>query len=56
MIIGCCAVTLKAQPGTRSHAMACVAGYNNRWLMRAILRLGLEGLFCASHLDPAMAC
>ena len=29
------------------HALRCAAGYNIRWLLRAITRLGLGGLFCA---------
>ncbi len=33
--------------GDALHALSCAAGYNIRWLMRAIARLGLRGLFCA---------
>ena len=29
------------------HALCCAAGYNIRWLLRAIVRLGLGALFCA---------
>jgi hypothetical protein len=29
------------------HALVCAAGYNIRWLLRAITRLGLAGPFCA---------
>ena len=29
------------------HALSCAAGYNIRWLLRAIARLGLGGLFYA---------
>ncbi len=36
---------LKGSIGDALHAMSCAAGYNIRWLMRAILRLGLRGLF-----------
>ena len=36
---------LKGSTGDALHAMACAAGYNIRWLMRAMLRLGLTGLF-----------
>ena len=36
---------LKGSTGDALHAMACAAGYNIRWLMRAMLRLGLKGLF-----------
>ena len=32
------------------HAMSCAAGYNIRWLLRAIVGLGLGGLFYASEL------
>lgn len=31
--------------GDALHAISCAAGYNIRWLMRAIMRLGLRGLF-----------
>ena len=33
--------------GDALHALSCAAGYNIRWLLRAIARLGLGGLFCA---------
>jgi transposase, IS5 family len=33
--------------GDALHALSCAAGYNIRWLLRAIARLGLQGLFCA---------
>ena len=36
--------------GDALHAIACAAGYNIRWLMRAMLRLGLKGLFAPSLL------
>ena len=36
---------LKGSVGDALHAMSCAAGYNIRWLMRAIMRLGLRGLF-----------
>ena len=36
--------------GDALHAIACAAGYNIRWLMRAMLRLGLKGLFAPSFL------
>jgi len=36
--------------GDALHAIACAAGYNIRWLMRAMLRLGLKGLFTPLHL------
>jgi IS5 family transposase len=36
---------LKGQTGDALHAVLCAAGYNMRWLLRAIVRLGLKGLF-----------
>ena len=36
---------LKGGIGDALHAISCAAGYNIRWLMRAIMRLGLKGLF-----------
>ena len=36
---------LRGSIGDALHAISCAAGYNIRWLMRAILRLGLRGLF-----------
>lgn len=36
--------------GDALHAIACAAGYNIRWLMRAMLRLGLKGLFAPLNL------
>jgi IS5 family transposase len=38
---------LKGAVGDGLHALSCAAGYNIRWLLRAITRLGLGGLFCA---------
>ena len=38
--------------GDALHAIACAAGYNIRWLMRAMLRLGLKGLFAPQNLWP----
>jgi IS5 family transposase len=38
---------LQGAMGDALHALCCAAGYNIRWLMRAIARLGLGGLFCA---------
>jgi transposase, IS5 family len=38
---------LQGAVGDALHALSCAAGYNIRWLMRAIARLGLGGLFCA---------
>jgi transposase, IS5 family len=31
---------LRGEPGDALHALSCAAGYNIRWLMRAIARLG----------------
>ena len=36
--------------GDALHVIACAAGYNIRWLMRAMLRLGLKGLFAPLNL------
>lgn len=35
---------LKGQTGDALHAVLCAAGYNIRWLKRAMVRLGLKGL------------
>jgi len=35
---------LKGQLGDALHAVLCAAGYNLRWLMRAMVRLGLKAL------------
>ena len=40
--------------GDALHALSCAAGYNVRWLLRAIVRLGLSGLFYA--LSAVLAC
>ena len=37
---------LQGAVGDALHALSCAAGYNIRWLLRAIVRLGLGGLFC----------
>lgn len=44
---------LQGAVGDALHALSCAAGYNIRWLMRAIARLGLGGLFGA--LSAALA-
>ena len=41
---------LQGSTGDALHAIACAAGYNIRWLMRAMLRLGLKGLFALQAL------
>jgi transposase, IS5 family len=38
---------LQGATGDALHALSCAAGYNIRWLLRAIVRLGLGGIFCA---------
>ena len=35
----------KGSEGDVLHPVLCAAGYNLRWLMRAIARLGLKALF-----------
>ena len=35
---------LKGQTGDALHAVLCAAGFNIRWLLRAMVRLGLKGL------------
>ena len=37
---------LQGTLGDALHALSCAAGYNIRWLLRAIARLSLGGLFC----------
>jgi transposase, IS5 family len=46
---------LKGSLGDALHAISCAAGYNIRWLMRAILRLGLTGLFALAFLAAALS-
>jgi IS5 family transposase len=36
---------LKGEIGDRLHAVLCTAGYNLRWLLRAIARKGLGAFF-----------
>ena len=45
---------LQGAMGDALHALSCAAGYNIRWLLRAIARLGLGGLFNA--LSAVLAC
>ena len=45
---------LQGATGDALHALSCAAGYNIRWLLRAIVRLGLGGLFYA--LSAVFAC
>lgn len=36
---------LQGQPGDALHAVLCATGYNLRWLLRAMVRLGLKAAF-----------
>ena len=36
---------LQGATGDALHALCCAVGYNLRWLLRAVVRLGLKGLF-----------
>jgi IS5 family transposase len=44
---------LQGTVGDALHAISCAAGYNIRWLMRAIMRLGLKGLFALVSMAAA---
>jgi IS5 family transposase len=46
---------LAGQLGDALHTVLCAAGYNLRWLMRAVLRLGLAGFFALCFLIDALA-
>jgi IS5 family transposase len=37
---------LKGSEGDALHAVLCVAGYNIRWLLRIIIKIGLGLLLC----------
>ena len=37
----------KSSMGDALHALSCAVGYNLRWLMRAVVRLGLTGFLFA---------
>jgi IS5 family transposase len=41
---------LQGSLGDALHAVLCAAGYNLRWLLRAIARRALKGIFCASRM------
>ena len=45
---------LKGAIGDRLHAVLCAAGYNPRWLLRAIARKGLETFFLALAAGTAL--
>lgn len=38
---------LRGQLGDALHAVLCAAGYNLRWLMQGVVRLGIKPIFCA---------
>jgi len=38
---------LQGALGDALHALSCAAGYNIRWLLRAIARLSVAWIFCA---------
>jgi len=40
---------LKGALGDAIHALSCAVGYNIRWLLRAIARLGIKLVFCACY-------
>jgi len=46
---------LHGSMGDALHAISCAAGYNIRWLMRAIMRLGLKGLFAPAFLAAVLS-
>ena len=37
---------LQGALGDALHSISCAAGYNLRWLLRAIARLGIAAVFC----------
>jgi IS5 family transposase len=45
---------LHGQTGDALHAVLCAAGYNLRWLMRAVVRLGLRAIFLRLCLLPLL--
>ena len=46
---------LKGSLGDALHAVLCAAGYNLRWLMRAMVRLGLKACFLRLYFLAVMA-
>jgi hypothetical protein len=40
---------LQGQLGDALHAVLCATGYNLRWLLRAMVRLGLNRFLCARY-------
>ena len=47
---------LKGSLGDALHALSCAVGYNLRWLMRAVVRLGLRGLLLCLYWLAYGAC
>ena len=45
---------LQGALGDALHALSCAAGYNIRWLLRAIARLGLKVVFLRLFLSAMM--
>ena len=46
---------LKGQVGDALHAVLCATGYNLRWLLRAMVRLGLKAVYLRAVLRALMA-
>ena len=46
---------LRGQLGDALHAVLCATGYNLRWLLRAMARLGLKAVFLRPVLRALMA-
>jgi IS5 family transposase len=46
---------LAGAAGDALHAVLCAAGYDMRWLMRAVARLGLAGFFALCALFARLA-
>ena len=46
---------LKGELGDALHAVLCATGYNLRWLLRAMLRLGLKATFLRPVLQALIA-
>jgi IS5 family transposase len=46
---------LKGSEGDALHTVLCAAGYNLRWLLRAIARLGIAAVFLRLHFLLALA-
>jgi IS5 family transposase len=46
---------LRGQLGDALHAVLCATGYNLRWLLRAMVRLGLKAVFLRSLWQALLA-